>query len=230
MQRRALAVVLVTGCGGAQPAPPPEHAHHDQHANHGGHAHNMQHRFENADAWAKTFDDPERDAWQKPDDVIAALELTPAMHVADVGAGTGYFTMRLAKVVPQGMVLATDIEPDMVRYLGERAQKDGVTNVHTALSGANDPQLPAGHLDRILIVDVWHHIADRPAYAKGLATALKPGGRVAIVDFKLEASHGPPVEHRLKPEQIIAELQSAGLTASLSPVALPDQYIVIATK
>ena len=81
----------------------------------------MPHRFEHADAWAKQFDDPSRDAWQQPDKVIAALGLEPAMSVADVGAGTGYFTVRLARAVPQGQVIATDIEPDMVRYLGERA-------------------------------------------------------------------------------------------------------------
>ncbi len=190
----------------------------------------MPHRFENADQWAKVFDDPARDKWQQPDAVIAALELSPAMTVADVGAGTGYFTVRLARAVPQGRVIATDIEPDMVRYLTERATKEQLANVHAQLSGAKDPKLDPASVDRILIVDVWHHVEDRVAYAKGLAAALKPGGKVAIVDFTMESAHGPPKHHRLLPDAIIADLRAAGLDAALSPTKLPDQYIVVGTK
>jgi ubiquinone/menaquinone biosynthesis C-methylase UbiE len=98
----------------------------------------MPHRFEHADAWAKQFDDPSRDAWQQPDKVITALALTPSMTVADVGAGTGYFTVRLARAVPQGEVIATDIEPDMVRYLGERAEREHLPNIRALLAGADD--------------------------------------------------------------------------------------------
>jgi ubiquinone/menaquinone biosynthesis C-methylase UbiE len=216
----AILTVLV-GCGSPQkPAPEPAHQHHGHHA----------HRFDNAEQWAKVFDDPARDAWQQPDVVIAALALTPAMAVADVGAGTGYFTVRLARAVPQGQVVATDIEPDMVRYLNERAQKDKLANVRAVLSTADDPKLAPASQDRILVVDVWHHIADRARYASGLAAALRPGGQVAIVDFTQEANHGPPKEMRLAPAAIIAELLGAGLEAEVSPTKLPDQYIVIGTK
>src|SRR5512143_3695049 len=117
--------VLLAGCASAaSPAPAPSHDRH------GG----MPHRFEHADEWAKQFDDPSRDAWQQPDRVIAALALTPAMTVADVGAGTGYFSVRLARAVPQGEVLATDIEPDMVRYLGERATREHLPNIKAVLA------------------------------------------------------------------------------------------------
>jgi cyclopropane fatty-acyl-phospholipid synthase-like methyltransferase len=188
----------------------------------------MHHRFEDAEQWAKVFDDPGRDAWQQPDQVIAALELAPSMVVADVGAGTGYFAVRLAKVVPSGRVIATDIEPDMIRHLKERAQREGLANVEAIVTPPDDPKL--AEVDRILVVDVWHHLGDRVAYAKKLAGALRPGGRIAVVDFKLDATMGPPKEHRLAPEAIVADLRAAGLTAEVAAVELPQQYIVIARR
>jgi len=227
---RPLPLVFFLGCGGGPaPATPASHDH-DDHAHHGDHHGGMPHSFDNAEMWAKVFDDPARDAWQQPDAVIAALELTPAMAVADIGAGTGYFTVRLAKQVPQGQVIATDIEPDMVRYLKERATRDGLANVRAELTPPADPKLADASLDRILVVDVWHHLGDRVAYAKALARGLKPGGKIAIVDFKLDAKQGPPKQHRLAPEVIAADLTAAGLIATVSPTALPEQYIVIATR
>jgi len=214
---------LVAACGSTAPtapAPTPSHDHHD----------GMPHRFEHADEWAKQFDDPSRDAWQQPDKVIAAMALEPSMTVADVGAGTGYFTVRLARAVPQGQVIATDIEPDMVRYLGERAHREQLPNIRTVLATADDPQLPAASVDRILVVDVWHHLADRTRYATGLARALRPGGKIFVVDFTQEANHGPPKHMRLAPAAIVADLQSAGLTAAVDPTQLPDQYIVSGSR
>lgn len=205
-----------------QPAAPPQHPH--------DHRGGMPHRFEHADDWVNDFDNPARDAWQHPDDVIAALELRPGMTVADVGAGTGYFTVRLARAVPDGQIIATDIEPDMVRYLAERAQREGLANIRAVLAGAGDPNLAPASVDRILVVDVWHHLGDRVRYAAGLAAALRPGGRLAIVDFTAEATHGPPPAHRLAPAAIIADLRAAGLDASVSPAALPEQYIVIGVR
>lgn len=223
----SLSLLVLLGCG-SKSAPPEQPHHHHQHDH--DHRAGMPHRFENAAEWAKTFDDPERDAWQQPEVVVAALALAPGMTVADVGAGTGYFTMRLARAVPQGQVIATDIEPDMVRYLGERAKKEQLANVHPVLAGAADPKLAPASADRILVVDVWHHIEDRARYAAGLAAALRPGGQVAVVDFTQEAHRGPPKEMRLLPEAIMTDLRGAGLEAQLSPTKLPDQYIVIATK
>ncbi len=216
-------LLVLASC--AHDAPPPAPAEHPH--DHGG---GMPHRFEHADEWAKVFDDPARDAWQQPDVVIAELALTPAMTVADVGAGTGYFTVRLARAVPQGEVIATDIEPDMVRYLGDRAKREQLANIRPVLAGADDPKLAPNSVDRILVVDVWHHVGDRVAYARGLAAALRPGGKLAIVDFTQEATHGPPKHHRLAPEAIVRDLQAAGLDASISPTKLPEQYIVVGTR
>ncbi len=189
----------------------------------------MHHGFKNAEHWAKVFDDPARDSWQQPDRIVAELGLTPTMTVADIGAGTGYFTVRLARAVPQGHVIATDLEPDMIRYLEQRAQRESLPNIRAVLTPANDPQLAAGSVDRILVADVWHHVDGRLAYARKLATALRPDGLVVIVDFKLDATRGPPAKFRLAPDAVVAELASAGLTAKVA-FELPDQYVITARR
>ncbi len=222
---RALACLVLAACGGSQPAAPAQPAEPAQPAH--AHAHAMHHRFEHADEWAPRFDDPGRDAWQQPDRVVAALALAPGMVVADVGAGTGYFEKRLSEAVgPKGAVIAVDIEPDMIRYLGERAQREQTPNVEARLGAPDDPRLAPGSVDRILIVDTWHHIEDRVAYGKKLAVALKPGGAIFVVDFTLESDKGPPKKHRFAPAQVIDELTQAGLTAAVVEVGLPDQYVI----
>ncbi|MBX3162163.1 MAG: class I SAM-dependent methyltransferase [Deltaproteobacteria bacterium] len=200
-----------------------------------GHGHNHGHghdhgTYANAESWAQRFDDPARDAWQLPDEVLRAMELTPAMVVADVGAGTGYFAVRLARAVPQGEVIATDVEPEMVRYLGERARREQLPNLRAVRATPTASGLAAGSVDAILIVHVWHHVRERAPYVRDLAAALRPGGRVFIVDFSPDAPKGPPAHMRLSAEQVVAELAGAGLTARVSPVALPDQYLVEARR
>lgn len=227
-----VAAALGSGCGsaGSREASPTTVESAPRHAPH-GHAHGSgagapHHAFTNADAWTKVFDDPARDEWQRPDDVLAALKLEPTMTVADVGAGTGYFSVRLARRVPAGAVIATDVEPDMVRFLGERARREGIGNLRPLLAPHGASGLPAESVDRILVVHVWHHLDDRAAYARSLAAALRPGGRLAIVDFELAARRGPPADLRVAPEEIVGTLESAGLSARVSPLALPDQYLV----
>ena len=241
MKRFALVLVLVAACATPQATPtqtpqqstaPEAHAHghaggSDEHRHHGG---GMHHRFEDAEAWAKVFDDPARDAWQQPERVVAALELAPSMTVADIGAGTGYFTVRLARAVPAGRVIANDVEPDMVRYMKARAAREGLANIEVVQGLPDDPKLPSGAVDRVLVVDVWHHLGDRVAYAKQLAAALRAGGRIAVVDFKLDAKLGPPKQHRLAPDAIVADLRAAGLSAEVLPVSLPEQYIVMGQR
>jgi ubiquinone/menaquinone biosynthesis C-methylase UbiE len=218
--RRLISLALALAACGSSP-PPTAHPGHGP----------LVHRFERADEWAKVFDDPARDAWQRPDDVVAMLELAPGMTVADVGAGTGYFEGRLARAVgPSGAVLAEDIEPDMIRYLRERAAREGWRNVRAVQGTTDDPALPAGAVDRILIVDVWHHVADRRAFAAKLAAALRPGGAIAIVDFTRDAKHGPPPMHRLAPEAIVDDLAAAGLDARVAETKLPEQYVVVAVR
>ena len=240
--RRLLVIVSLAACGGSPPhaassSPDSEtmkHHDHEDGEHHGEHHHHgdhMEHRFEHADEWAPKFDDPARDAWQEPDKVVAALDLTPGMTVADIGAGTGYFEARLSKAVGStGKVIAIDIEADMVRYMRERAARENTPNVEARQGAADDPKLAPASADRILIVDTWHHIGEREVYSKKLAAALKPGGAVFVVDFTHETDKGPPVEMRIPPEQVQQELASAGLTTSVVAVGLPDQFVIKAAR
>lgn len=207
---------------------PHSHEHHGAHG-HGEHGHGpLVHRFESPAEWAKEFDNPERDAWQKPAEVVALLALSPGNSVADIGAGTGYFEPHLSRAVgPTGHVIGVDVEEGMVSYLTERAAREGLANVKATLGAFEDPKLAPGSVDRILIVDTWHHIDKREAYAAKLRNALTKGGFVAIVDFTMEASHGPPKEHRIPPEQTAKELTAGGLTTEIAAESLPEQYVVI---
>ncbi len=221
--RKAALAALLAGCA-SKTAPPPAHEH-------GHHPDPLVHRFEHAHQWTAELDAPTRDAWQKPADVVAAMEIPSGATVADVGAGTGYFTPWLSRAVGErGVVLAVDVEPDMVRHLKERAEREKLTNVRPSLAATDDPRLPAASVDRILVVDTWHHIARREAYAAKLHDALRPGGKVFVVDFKLDAEHGPPPAHRLSPEAVVRELNAGGLSAVVAPVELPQQYIVVGTR
>jgi SAM-dependent methyltransferase len=187
--------------------------------------HTHQHRFGDAEKWARVFDDPERDAWQKPHEVIQALALKPDAVVADLGAGTGYFSVRLARMLPQGTVYAADVEPDMVKYLGERAKRESLSNLKPVASSGNDARLPA-KVDLVLLVDVYHHIDDRERYFRKLAGSLAPAGRLAVIDFKLDSPRGPPKRSRVDPERVKAELARAGYALTAEHAFLPDQYFL----
>ena len=192
---------------------------------HGDHYH---HRFDDAEKWARVFDDPARDAWQKPDDVIRALQLPPDAKVADIGAGTGYFAARLARAVPAGRVYAVDSAPDMVRYLGERAKREGLANLVAVQAAEGGPTL-AEPVDVALLVDVYHHIPSRTEYFAALRAALRPGGRVAIVDFRVDAPNGPPRSARIPPDTVKQELARAGYALAAEHDFLPDQYFLVFT-
>jgi ubiquinone/menaquinone biosynthesis C-methylase UbiE len=188
--------------------------------------HTHQHSFGEADKWAKVFDDPERDAWQKPHEVIEALALKPDAVVADLGAGTGYFAMRLAHMISKGRVYGVDLEPKMVKYLAERAKKEGLKNLSAVQGTPSDAKLPA-KVDLVLLVDVYHHIGKREAYFGKLASALKPDGRVAVIDFNASSKVGPPVSERMTAEQVNAEMTKVGYRQSASHDFLPNQYFLV---
>jgi predicted methyltransferase len=188
--------------------------------------HTHQHRFDDAEKWAHVFDDPQRDAWQKPHQVIEALALKPDAVVADLGAGTGYFSVRLARMVPKGTVYAVDVEPDMVKYLGERAAREKLKNMIAVAAAPGDARLPA-QADLVLLVDVYHHIGERQRYFRSLAESLKAGGRLAVIDFRLDAKRGPPRDARVAPERVKAELKAAGYTLAAQHAFLPDQYFLV---
>jgi ubiquinone/menaquinone biosynthesis C-methylase UbiE len=185
-----------------------------------------QHSFGDAEKWARVFDDPQRDEWQKPHEVIEALKLAPDAVVADIGAGTGYFAVRFAHMLPKGKVYATDVEPEMVKYLGVRAKREGLANLVPVQGKAEDAALPEA-VDLALLVDVYHHIDDRGAYFGKLARSFKPGGRLAIIDFTLDSDIGPPPRARIAPEQVKRELSGAGYVLTEEVELLPNQYFLI---
>lgn len=193
------------------------------HAAEGGHHH---HGFHGAEDWAKVFDDPKRDSWQKPHEVIQALALAPDAAVADIGAGTGYFTVRLAHMLPRGRVYAVDAEPDMVAHVQRRAQQAGLSNVRVVQASGADARLPEP-VDLILLVDVYHHVEDRVRYFSRLRESLKQGGRLAVIDFRMDAPIGPPKSGRVAPETVRRELAQAGYAPVAEHDFLPYQYYFV---
>jgi predicted methyltransferase len=185
-----------------------------------------QHSFSGAERWAHVFDDPKRDAWQKPHEVIQALALKPDAVIADIGSGTGYFAVRFANMVPEGRVYGVDIEPDMTKYLAERAKREKRGNVVSIAGAPDDPRLPE-KADLILMVDVFHHIEDRDRYFRKLRASLKPHGRIAIIDFRLEAPDGPPKAARIAPQRVVGELEGAGYRLAAQHEFLPNQYFLV---
>ena len=187
------------------------------------------HRFTGVDRWVRIFDDPDRDAWQKPQEVVRALGLKPGMMVADLGAGTGYFLRHLAKAVaPGGVVLAIDPEAEMVAHMAGRVKKEGLDNTIPVLSLPEEPFLPAGRVDVVLIVDTFHHIDDRLDYFARMKRALAPGGRVAVIDFhKRPLPVGPPPEHKLAREFVLDEMKRGGWRLLDEKTFLPHQYFLI---
>jgi SAM-dependent methyltransferase len=189
-------------------------------------SHTKEHSFSGAEHWAKVFDDPARDAWQKPHEVITALSPAPDSVVADIGSGTGYFAARLAHFVPKGRVYGVDTEPEMVKYLAERAKREGLSNLVSIAGRPDDAGLPA-KVDLVLMVDVYHHISDREGYFGKLRGSLKAGARVAIIDFRQDAPEGPPKNERIAPAQVKAELAKAGYTLAKEHSFLPNQFFLV---
>lgn len=186
-----------------------------------------QHRsFDDANAWAASFEDPSRDAWQKPDEVIAALNLPKNARVADIGSATGYFSTRIAKVVSDGKVYGLDVESSMVEYLNARAEKEELTNLTSQLAAFDDPKIPEP-VDLIIIVNTYHHLEARKVYFAKLADKLKPDGRIVIVDFKRESKMGPPMEMKVGTDGVTAELGAAGYKLAAKHDFLPEQFFLV---
>lgn len=186
-------------------------------------------RFDDADAWAARFEDPKRDAWQKPDEVIAALALPPEAKVADIGSATGYFPVRFAKALPRGRVYGMDVESSMVDYLNKRAEREELPNLTSHLAEFADAKIPEP-VDLILMVNTYHHIEARPVYFAKLAASLKPGGRLALIDFTRASTMGPESAEKVPADQVEAELKEAGYTLAASHTFLPEQFFLVFTR
>lgn len=172
---------------------------------------------------------PDRDAWQRPDQIMDALQLGEGSVVADLGAGGGWFTVRLSRHVgPNGRVYAEDIQSEMIEAIDRRVQREGAKNVTTIHGTADDPRLPAGALDAVLIVDAYHEIEHPVVLLRNVGTSLKRTGVVAIVNFKKDGGGpGPSMEERVDPEKVIADARAAGLELRKRENFLRYQYMLI---
>lgn len=178
------------------------------------------------------LDAPDRDLWQRPDQIMDALGVADGSVVADIGAGSGWFTIRLARRVgPQGLVYAEDVQTEMINAISRRVSREGLNNVKPVLGLKNDPRLPAQSLDAALMVDAYHEIENRVAVLSSLARALKPQGRIGVVDFRLDGTGpGPSIEERVSPDVVIKDATQAGLRLIRQEPFLPFQYFLIFSK
>lgn len=239
MKKLILIASLTSACGGSAPVSDPtqQEAVRSSAKPHETPEENMHepsphaHHFDEPEKYAERWNSAERTEWQKPDEVIAIMQIEAGQTVADLGAGTGYFEPYLAAAVgPSGHVYALDVEDAMILWLKDMVTKQSLTNVEPLKAALDATGLPDNSLDRLLTVNTWHHIADREEYAAKLFKVIKPGGRVVVVDFTKEAKDGPPLEMRLAPDVIARELQAGGFKTEIVAETLPRQFIVVATK
>lgn len=178
------------------------------------------------------LDAPDRDLWQRPDQIMDAMGIADASVVADIGAGSGWFTIRLARRVgPRGLVYAEDVQKEMINAISRRVGREGFNNVMPKLGTNNDPRLPAGSLDAALMVDAYHEVEDRVSMLSNIAKALKPQGRLGIIDFRLDGTGpGPAPEERVSPDVVVNDAKKAGLRLIRQEPFLQFQYFLIFGK
>jgi len=181
---------------------------------------------------ADWLDRNERESEEHPDEALDALNLKPGMVVADVGAGTGYMSLKMAKRVgPSGKVYAEDVQPEMLRMLRQNAVKAKATNVETVLGNETDPKLPAGQMDLILLVDVYHEFSQPQKMLRGMRDALKPDGRLVLLEYRKEDPNVPiRPEHKMSVQEVKTELEAEGFKMDQVIETLPRQHILILKK
>jgi len=182
-------------------------------------------------AYLETLDDPARDREQKPSQVIEALGIKPGMAVADLGSGSGYFTRRFVEAVTEtGRVYAVDVEPEMLDYVKESIVHMHIpSTVEFVLARPDNPKLPFESVDLIFICNTFHHLENRPTYFEHLKSALKPGGRIAIVDFYHDDRSGDlgfSKQHLVPRETVLEEMGKGGYKLAREHTFLPRQYFL----
>ncbi|GAB4034645.1 class I SAM-dependent methyltransferase [Spirosoma jeollabukense] len=180
---------------------------------------------------ASWLERPEREREERTDLLLKALNLKPTDVVADIGAGTGFFTFLMAPKLPQGKVLAVDIQPEMITYLNEGKAKRNITNVQPVLGTESDPKLPASSTDLAILIDAYHEFSYPREMMNHIVSALKPGGRVVLVEYRSEDPNVPIKElHKLSVAQATKEMKAAGLKLIKNDDRLPQQHIMFFGK
>ena len=180
-------------------------------------------------AYMQALEDPKRDEYQKPHEVLSALNIKPGEVIADIGAGTGYFTFRLAHFVGEkGKVYAVDVSSDMIRHINRRIRETNAANVVSILAELDDPLLPDRSVNRFFICDVWHHVENQSKYLSLMKKMLKPGGEVVMIDFnKKEMPFGPPPQMKIAREDLIKQMEGNGFKLAKEHTFLPYQYFLV---
>ena len=182
-------------------------------------------------AYIASLEDPQRDAYQKPHDVVMALDLKDGETVADIGAGSGYFSWRFTHHVgDKGKVYAVDINPDMILYMNRRFRDMQLKNIATMLAAPDDPFLMDASIDRFFFCDTWHHIANQTQYLATIKKMLKPGGQVIMIEFqKKDLPLGPPPEMKIAREDLVKQMETNGFKLAKEHTFLPYQYFLVFT-
>jgi arsenite methyltransferase len=191
--------------------------------------HQMHRLHRDPKAYIGALEDPKRDAYQKPHEVLTALDLKPGEVIADIGAGSGYFTFRLAHHVgDKGKVYAVDVSPDMVLHVNRRIRELKVINVVSILADPDDPLLQEESVNRFFFSDSWHHIENQTKYLSLMKKMLKPGGEIVMIDFhKKELPVGPPMQMKIAREDLIKQMESNGFRLTKEHTFLPYQYFLV---
>jgi ubiquinone/menaquinone biosynthesis C-methylase UbiE len=199
-------------------------------AKHGIHPSDLR-PFKDTEKYIAFLERPDRAKWQRPDEVVKALALTGAETIFDVGAGSGYFSFRFARALPHGQVVASDIQPEMVRHMHHKAMQEGVTNLRVVLGKADDPEVPA-QADIVFVCDVLHHVPARDAWLGKLAREMKPGAKLVLIEFKQgKLPQGPPEGMKIPRAKLLAMAAKAGLTLEAEkPKLLPYQTFLVFKK
>lgn len=189
------------------------------------------HAFADPAEMSKKWNDPERDKWQHPEEIVAALDLKPGATIADIGAGTGYMVALLSKAVGKdGAIIAIDASAEMAEYLAKRKDELGPAKIVPRKVGPDDPELPTASVDSVLTLDTWHHVKGQEAYAKKVYEGLKRGGRFVVVEHEVDAETGPPKAMRLETGQVTKQLEAVGFRVEVARESMPQHYMVVGHK
>ena len=206
-----------------------KHAHDHGH-DHGSHSgdHGKANKHMNKASFedlVKRFDSPERDAYQQPEKVLAYIGDVTGKKILDIGAGTGYFSFKLA--AKGATVIAGDVDDRFQNYIKEKIEKENAPKLSLRKLPYDSPALAEAEVDKVLIVNTYHHIEDRVNYFNKVLKGLTTGGELLVIDFKKQDGPGPPVKMKMSPDFITAELKKAGFTAfELNDSLLEHQYII----